>query len=144
MALKYRSDISFVAPSGSIWVNGSEIAITVAVSNLIRNAVFHARSDQSIVVKVDHPAKLSVIDSGPGLRSNELDVLCEPFKRGDTKADGTGLGLAIVAQVMTAHHGSIAVRETPGGGTTVDLSFSAEGAAVLSRPDRSAPALQGL
>jgi len=144
MALKYRSDISFAAPSGSIWVHGSETAITVAVSNLIRNAVFHARSDQSIVVKVDHPAKLSVIDSGPGLRSNELEVLFEPFKRGDSKADGTGLGLAIVAQVMTAHHGSIAVRETPGGGTTVDLNFSAEGTAMVSCPNRSTLISQGL
>jgi signal transduction histidine kinase len=96
------------------------------------------------VVKVDHPAKLSVIDSGPGLRSNELDVLFEPFKRGDTKADGTGIGLAIVAQVMTAHHGSIAVRETPGGGTTIDLSFSAEGTAIMSCPNGSALVPQDL
>ena len=78
------------------------------------------------------------------LRSNELEVLFEPFKRGDSKADGTGLGLAIVAQVMTAHHGSIAVRETPGGGTTVDLNFSAEGTAMVSCPNRSTLISQGL
>ena len=126
MALQNGSDIAFADPGCSAWVLGSETAITVALSNLIRNAVHHAGSEKPILVKVAAPARVSVVDSGRGLRFGEHDALCEPFRRGRTGAEGVGLGLSIVFQVMTIHQGNLAVRETPGGGTTVELSFPLE------------------
>jgi signal transduction histidine kinase len=123
MALQNGSDIAFADPGCAVWVLGSETAITVALSNLIRNAVHHAGSEQPILVKVAAPSRVSVVDTGRGL--SEHDTLFEPFRRGST-GEGVGLGLSIVFQVMTIHQGHLAVRETPGGGTTVELSFPAE------------------
>jgi signal transduction histidine kinase len=126
MALKHGSDIAFTEPGGPVWVQGSEAAITVALSNLIRNAVHHARSDRPILVEVCAPARLSVIDSGAGVELEKSGILFEPFKRGKTSAEGMGLGLSIVSQVMALHNGSVAIQETPGGGTTIELSFPEE------------------
>lgn len=122
-ALQSGSEISFMDPGHPVWVCGSEAAIGVALSNLIRNAVLHAGAGGPIVVKVEASGRLSVIDTGPGLKLSQPGALLEPFKRGDTGAEGTGLGLSIVSQVMSTHNGSIAICETPGGGTTVALNF---------------------
>lgn len=123
MALKGGSEIEFTEPGHPVWLRGSEAAIAVALSNLIRNAVLHAPTGGPILVKVEATGRLSVIDSGPGLKLSQPDLLLEPFKRGDTRAEGTGLGLSIVSQVMTTHNGSVAICETPGGGTTIELNF---------------------
>lgn len=123
MALKSGSEIAFTEPGYPVWVRGSETAIAVALSNLIRNAVHHAGTGGPILVKVGASARLSVIDSGPGLQLSEPDVFLEPFKRGNAQGEGMGLGLSIVSQVMTTHNGSVALCQTPGGGTTVELNF---------------------
>lgn len=123
MALTSGSEIEFTEPGHPVWVRGSEAAIAVALSNLIRNAVLHAVTGGPILVKVGPSARLSVIDSGPGLKLSQPDLLLEPFRRGDTRAEGIGLGLSIVSQVMTTHNGSVAICETSGGGTTIELNF---------------------
>ena len=135
MALKNGSEIAFVQSCRPIWLEGSETAIAVALSNLIRNAVHHAESDQPILVRVDEPARLSVIDTGCGLQSDERDPLLQCFRRGNTRAEGTGLGLSIVFQVMTIHHGDVSIRATPGGGTTVELNFPAAHDVSNTTPD---------
>jgi signal transduction histidine kinase len=123
MALKNGSEIGFTEPGEPVWVRGAETAIAVALSNLIRNAVRHAGAGGPILVKVGASARLSVIDSGPGLQVSQPDLLLEPFKRGNTRAEGMGLGLSIVSQVMTTHNGSVSLCRTPEGGTAVELIF---------------------
>jgi signal transduction histidine kinase len=125
-ALKHGCDIAFEEPGGAQWVQGSETAIGVALSNLIRNAVYHAETGRPILIEVAAPARLRVIDAGRGLQVREPERLFDAFRRGNTRAEGVGLGLSIVFQVMTMHQGSVAIRETPGGGTTVELTFPIE------------------
>lgn len=125
LALKNDTTLVFTDARRPVWVLGSETAITVALSNLIRNAVLHARSEQPIAIEVGEESQLSVIDHGPGLGSADAETMLEPFRRGKSRAHGTGLGLSIVAQVMATHGGRVSMTETPGGGTTVRLSFAA-------------------
>lgn len=125
-ALKHGCDIAFEDPGWPLFVQGSETAIGVALSNLIRNAVYHAESGQPVLVEVAAPARLSVIDAGRGLQVGEPERLFDAFRRGNTRAEGVGLGLSIVFQVMTMHQGCVTIRETPGGGTTVELTFPIE------------------
>jgi signal transduction histidine kinase len=123
MAVKNGSDIEFAEPDSPVWVRGSETAISVAISNLIRNAAYHGRSERPILIEVDAPARLSVVDSGIGLRRGRREDPPEPPRRGNGRTEGTGLGLSIVSQVMATHNGSVAIGDTPGGGTTVELRF---------------------
>ena len=43
--------------------------------------------------------------------------------RGRESGGGAGLGMAIVAAIVGAHHGSVEICPTPGGGTTVRVSL---------------------
>ncbi|WP_347339132.1 sensor histidine kinase [Bradyrhizobium paxllaeri] len=111
MALKSGINIGFTEPGCPVWIRGSEAAIAIALSNLIRNAVRHAGASGPILVKVGPSGRLSVIDSGPGLQLSQPDLLLEPFKRGNTRAEGMGLGLSIVSQVMLTHNGSLSLSD---------------------------------
>jgi len=55
-------------------------------------------------------------DSGPGISSEEVANLFEPFYT--TKSNGTGLGLAISYGIVERHGGTIDVVSQPGQGTT--------------------------
>jgi two-component system OmpR family sensor kinase len=58
-------------------------------------------------------------------------------RRGTGGTGGTGLGLAIVAAIVSAHHGSVGVSKTPGGGATfvVELPQHAHSDATASLDD---------
>jgi signal transduction histidine kinase len=66
---------------------------------------------------------ITVADHGPGIPAELRGRVFEPYLT--TKPDGTGLGLALVRQTVDAHHGTIAVAETEGGGATFTLVFPA-------------------
>lgn len=115
--IEFRSD----AP---VTISGSAQAIGIGLSNLIRNAIQHGGAGGRVVVEVGAPGRVSVIDFGPGLgTAYDGRAVVEPFARGKQDASGTGLGLAIVAQVAALHGASLSIDETPGGGTTVSLTF---------------------
>jgi signal transduction histidine kinase len=64
---------------------------------------------------------LAVVDDGAGIDENAMDKLFTPFFT--TKSQGTGLGLSTVRKIVDAHGGRIAVRSSPGRGTTFELQF---------------------
>ncbi|MFG1266163.1 MULTISPECIES: sensor histidine kinase [Xanthobacter] len=109
---------------GPVMVSGSAQAIGIGLSNLVRNAIQHGGSGGRVVVEVAASRRVSVIDFGPGIGTAYGGrTVMEPFARGKQDSAGTGLGLAIVAQVAALHGAGLSMEETPGGGTTVTLSF---------------------
>jgi signal transduction histidine kinase len=123
-ALASGRNIAFSRPAEPIKVNGSAVAISIALSNIIGNALRYSRLGQRVLIEIDAPATVRVVDHGPGIAPEDKAVVCEPFVRGRRDGgDGTGLGLAIVAQVMALHKGILAIEDTPNGGTTVVLTF---------------------
>jgi hypothetical protein len=54
----------------------------------------------------------------------QVEQLFEPFSNSTT--GGTGLGLSIVYQIVRDHSGSINVRSTEGGGTTITIEIPKE------------------
>ncbi|OYZ83166.1 MAG: hypothetical protein B7Y12_00045 [Rhizobiales bacterium 24-66-13] len=109
---------------GPVMVSGSPQAIGIGLSNLVRNAIQHGGSGGRVVVVVAASRRVSVIDFGPGIGTAYGGrTVMEPFARGKQDSAGTGLGLAIVAQVAALHGAGLSIEETPGGGTTVSLSF---------------------
>ncbi|MEH2535158.1 signal transduction histidine kinase [Bradyrhizobium sp. AZCC 1588] len=123
-ALSSGIEIEFSGPEEPVRTKGSDQAISIALSNIIRNALQYSRQCQRVLVEVDPTATVRVIDHGQGIKPEDRTRVLEPFVRRRQDGEGTGLGLAIVAQVMALHNGGVTIESTPGGGTTVVLKFS--------------------
>jgi signal transduction histidine kinase len=123
-ALSQGIELEFCGSGQAVKTKGSDRAISIALSNIIRNALQHSRQHQRVLVEVDPSATVRVIDHGQGIKLEDRAKVLEPFVRRRQDGDGTGLGLAIVAQVMALHNGAITIEDTLGGGTTVILRFS--------------------
>jgi signal transduction histidine kinase len=66
-------------------------------------------------------ARLSIIDTGVGIESRQIDSVFDPFFT--TKSQGTGLGLAISHRIVEEHGGAIRVESTVGKGSSFHLFF---------------------
>ena len=99
-------------------VNGDDVLLRQAFSNLLRNSIEACEGKvPSIVVRGEvrgGDLHVTVDDNGPGLAQAALDRLFQPFAT--TKAAGTGLGLAIVQKVIVSHIGLIVAGSSPAGG----------------------------
>ncbi|MGE3273523.1 MAG: nitrogen regulation protein NR(II) [Vicinamibacterales bacterium] len=117
------------APAGATTIGGSfatvegdEVLLRQALSNLLRNAVEACTSAGTVpaiaVEGVVDPAtgmqRIHVRDNGPGLPREAPERIFQPFFT--TRASGTGLGLAIVQKVIVAHNGRVTATSLPGGG----------------------------
>jgi signal transduction histidine kinase len=105
-------------------VQGNRHAIEDAIRNLVENGVTYAPPNTEVVVDVNPPGVVNVVDRGPGIPAGDREHIFDRFWRGrDSPGQGSGLGLAIVSEIMRAHHGSVHVGNHPGGGAVFTLSF---------------------
>jgi signal transduction histidine kinase len=103
-------------------VEGDEVLLRQALSNLCRNAVEAcdgARVPPQIVIEGRRDAahgvlRISVSDNGPGIPDAVAPRIFRPFFT--TKAHGTGLGLALVQKIIVTHNGRVNVVDKDGGG----------------------------
>lgn len=105
-------------------VVGDAPRIARALANVVDNARKWSPDGGVIHVSM-HDGTVRVRDEGPGIPEAELDLVWDRFHRADTarSMSGSGLGLAIVRQIVEAHGGRAKLRNAPGGGAEVDLSF---------------------
>ncbi|MGA7951595.1 MAG: sensor histidine kinase N-terminal domain-containing protein [Thiobacillaceae bacterium] len=113
-ALEQGIDLAFDAASDKVWVHGDRNSLTEALSNLLDNALRYCRPGDAVTVAVgrdDKEARLSVADTGPGVRESDLDKLFNRFYRvPGAQVEGCGLGLAIVRQIAQTHGGEAQAR----------------------------------
>ena len=83
---------------------------------------------------------LTVIDTGPGIASENQEHIFEPLF--STKSYGTGLGLSIVKQIVDQHGGIIRVDSEPGHGTRVRVCLPLAAEALPERPAPQRSALE--
>ena len=118
--------------AGDVLIRGDEARLRQVVANLLRNATTHTPSgtpiDVSAAQEGDH-GLLMVIDHGPGVPPEIASRIFERFVRADPargrEQGGSGLGLAIVAAIVGAHHGTLRLDPTPGGGATFTVRLPA-------------------
>lgn len=88
-------------------------ALQRALINLIENALHFGRS---VTVKAsieNRSILIEVADDGPGIPSEHLQTVLDPFVRLDTarnnRPGSVGLGLSIVREIVQAHGGTLAL-----------------------------------
>ena len=130
------------APSGGLpMLIGDPLRLTQILANLLGNALkftdqghvvlricVAAENDSSMTLHIE------VIDTGAGIRPDNLEKIFESFTQEDSTTSrrfgGTGLGLAITRQLVELMGGSIDVRSTPDAGSTFRVVLTMQKAAV--------------
>ena len=127
LAEKRKIHISADAPAG-IHVLGDQEMLTVAVKNLIENAITYSDEGKQVGIglrKKHGVAAIAVTDNGIGMTPEQQERVFERFYRADAsrsrQTGGTGLGLAIVKHVSASHLGDVQVFSKPGVGSTFTL-----------------------
>ncbi|HRQ66321.1 MAG TPA: MFS domain-containing histidine kinase [Xanthomonadaceae bacterium] len=99
------------------------------VTNLVDNARRYGRDPGqparvvlAVVQESARPARLDVIDRGPGIPARVAESIFEPFFT--THEFGTGLGLYIARQLCEANGASLDYRSIPGGGSCFRIAFA--------------------
>jgi PAS domain S-box-containing protein len=104
--------------------------------NLLSNAIkFTERGEVTLTVEIvpgtshiPHPAvRISVADTGIGIKRENLGMLFQPFRQLDTgltrQHEGTGLGLAICKRLVERLGGTISVESEWGKGSTFQFTL---------------------
>ena len=138
--------ITYDAPEG-LEVIGDPEMLTVAVKNLIENAILYSDEGAPVGVglrQADNVAEISVSDSGIGIPPEDQARIFERFYRVDPSRSrstgGTGLGLAIVKHVAATHYGEVKLFSKPGVGSTFTLRIPlADKKVIEPDSDRSQP-----
>jgi signal transduction histidine kinase len=99
-----------------------------AITNLVDNAVRYGTTCVVRLTGADDNATIVVEDDGPGIPDSEKEVLLQPFARGDaargaTPRGGFGLGLSIARNIITAHGGTLALRDRTPSGLIVEITL---------------------
>jgi len=98
--------------------------------NLADNAVKYCQPQGAVRIELragNAAAKFSIANTGPGIPSEQLPRVFEPFFRGDpshnSAVDGCGLGLSIAQWIVVAHSGTIQIASEPGKLTAVTVTL---------------------
>jgi two-component system sensor histidine kinase KdpD len=107
--------------------------------NLLDNAAKYADAATTIYIRgfrADHHVCLQILDEGPGIPPEDLELIFERFYRvqkGDHVRAGTGLGLAISRGFIEAMHGTLKAdnrTDRKGAVLTIVLPVAAQSEAV--------------
>jgi K+-sensing histidine kinase KdpD len=97
--------------------------------NLLSNADKYSPSDRPIEVEAscrDGLVDISVLDRGPGIDAEEIDLIFDRFYRSDrtaAQAAGIGLGLTVCKRLAEAQAGRIWARQREGGGLHIGITL---------------------
>jgi len=113
-------------------LDGDEVLLRQAFSNLLRNAVEACTQAklapviliQSQIDRVQHLSRIFVEDNGPGIDPAARQHVFQPFFT--SKRTGTGLGLALVQKIIVFHNGRITVGSSELGGASLRVTLPNE------------------
>lgn len=118
-----QRQLNFEEPEQAIWVCADPLLLGSAIENVVRNAIKYSSKHILItLVQTEQHLVIAVADDGPGVATDELASLFDPFYRANNSLQGgSGLGLSIALQAMEAHQGWARAKNQDEGGLQVSL-----------------------
>lgn len=87
------------------------VTLTRAIGNLVENALRYAGAARMILDREGGVAKILIEDDGPGISKDKIELMFEPFVRGETSRNtetgGAGLGLSISRAIINSYGGTV-------------------------------------
>jgi len=111
-------------------IMGDNVQLQQVILNLVMNAIEAMHSMQTRTLRIEtrqsEPGmvRVSVGDSGPGIKAADLDRIFNPLFT--TKSSGMGMGLSICRSIIESHGGRIWVSNAAGQGTIFQFELPAE------------------
>ncbi len=106
-------------------LDADEVKLSIALSNLVKNALQFTESGGHVMVKVQEESnhfKVTVMDDGIGIPARDLPRVFERFFQVEThltrRYGGMGLGLAVAKAMIELHGGRIWAESQEGKGST--------------------------
>lgn len=138
VALKYKElnrnhnvSVNVHTESGEMEAFYDKEVMTVILDNLISNAMKYTQEGRVDVEcrRVGEDMEISVTDTGVGISEEALSHVFTRYyqEQGPHQAAGSGIGLALVKNLVTLHHGRVAVESREGKGTKFTVAIPAEG-----------------
>jgi signal transduction histidine kinase len=108
-----------VGASEAVIVSGDRDLLFEAIANLVDNAVKFTPEGGRVELSVAHEGNEGVVrvrDSGPGIASQERELVARRFYRSDKSRSnpGLGLGLSMVAAIVKLHGFRFTISAGPG------------------------------
>ena len=112
-------------------IRGDYNQIQQCIINLIFNSIDAMPEGGKLSVTTsyspsDRTVLIQVIDTGCGIRKEDLPLIFEPFFTTKSEGQGLGLGLSMVDGIVERHKGNIDVISEVGKGTTFTLKLPAK------------------
>ena len=107
-------NIKFAYNKARFYIEGNAVLIKHALSNQIQNAIkYNTINGEILLTQVieDNQYKISISDTGIGIKEEDIPYIFEPFYRADKSRKrsegGAGLGLSITKEIIESHKGNI-------------------------------------
>jgi len=122
------------SPVSGLHVQADRTRLKQIVLNLLSNAIKYNREQGAVVVDCaaagPDKVRISVQDTGPGLKPDQVDALFQPFNRLGQEGgseEGSGIGLVVTKRLVELMGGTIGVGSTPGTGSVfwIELPLTA-------------------
>ncbi|HAX61299.1 MAG TPA: hypothetical protein DCX95_01890 [Elusimicrobia bacterium] len=114
-------------------IDGDSDRIEQVLTNILSNAVKYTREGGEITIEGKEEGDsviISIRDTGPGIKKEDLHKIFSKFYRGDNfiarTNRGSGLGLSIAKGIVEAHGGKIWVESEEGKGSKFSFSLPKE------------------
>ena len=128
-----------MSPVDGLHVQADRTRLKQIVLNLLSNAIKYNRDEGVVVVDCTvsgaDKVRVSVQDTGPGLKPDQVNALFQPFNRLGQEGgseEGSGIGLVVTKRLVELMGGSIGVHSTQGTGSVfwieLPLTAAPEGA----------------
>lgn len=114
---------------GSLEVRCAPLALRRMLANLTDNALRYGKAAELSALREDDIVKLSIADEGPGVPTDDLERMLQPFERLEPsrgrQTGGAGLGLAIVSALAKSQGGDFKIENRAQGGLRATISLPA-------------------
>ena len=130
-----------------LWFTADRGQFARLITNVVSNAIKYRKPNETAKVRIKSTpienggALLEITDNGIGFDEKYARTIFEPFRRlhSQTQYPGTGIGLAICKSIADRHGWRLAIKSTPGKGTTffVTIQSSPRKARITNADDAS-------